>query len=148
MAGNAPSSAALTNIVTSLANAIAGNQASLGCAARQTAPIAFATPRGISAVKDHIDYTTKHGASHYKQGMKALGTPFNMKVSQAVIFEKELQDRARTMGWDKGTYNILKFTNRDSRQINLIVEYGQIDANMLKTGCELFILATSINSDK
>ena len=47
-----------------------------------------------------------------------------MKASQVVIFEKELQDSARTMGWDKGTQNILNFTNKDGRQISLIDEYG------------------------
>ena len=50
-----------------------------------------------------------------------------MKASQEVIFEKELQDRASMMGRDKGAQNILKFTNKDGRQISLIAEYGQID---------------------
>ena len=52
------------------------------------------------------------------------------------------------MGWDKGAQNISRFTNRDGRQISLIAEYGQIDADTLKTGCEPFILATGINADK
>ena len=69
-----------------------------------------------------------------------------MKAAQVVIFEKELQDRASMMGWDKGAQNILKFTNRDGRQISLIAEYSQIDAETLKTACETFI--TGINSDK
>ena len=91
---------------------------------------------------------TKHGASLYKQGTEALGTPFGMKASQVVISEKELQDRASMMGWDKGDQNILKFTNKDDRQISLIAEYGQIDAKTHKTGCKPFILDTGINADK
>ena len=50
------------------------------------------------------------------------------------------------MGWDKGAQNILTFTDRDSRQINLIAEYGQIDDETLKIACETF--TTGINSDK
>jgi hypothetical protein len=155
MAGNAPSNAelaqqiaALTAIVTNLANAIATNQAPPAAAAPPAATITFATSPGVAAVEELIDYTTKHGASLYEQGTKSLGTPFNMKASQVVIFEKELQDRASMMGWDQGAQNILKFTNKDGRQISLIAEYGQIDANTLKTGCEPFILDTGINSDK
>jgi hypothetical protein len=102
----------------------------------------------VAAVEELIDYTTKHGASLYEQGTKALRTPFSMKVSQVVIFEKELQDRASMVEWDKGAKNIIKFTNRGGRQISLIAEYGQIDADTLKTGCEPFILATGINADK
>ena len=69
-----------------------------------------------------------------------------MKAAQVVIFEKELQDRASMMGWDKGAQNLLKFINRDGRQISLIAEYGQIDAKTLKTACKTFI--SGINSDK
>ncbi len=50
------------------------------------------------------------------------------------------------MGWDRGTQNILKFTNRDGRQISLIAKYGQINAKTLKTACKTFI--SGINSDK
>ncbi len=59
-----------------------------------------------------------------------------MKAAQVAIFEEELQDSASMMGWDKGAQNILKFTNRDGRQISLIAEYGQIDAETLKTACD------------
>jgi hypothetical protein len=71
-----------------------------------------------------------------------------MKATQVVIFEKELQDRASMMGWDKGAQNIIGFTNRDGRRISLIAKYSQIDADTLKTGCKPFILATGINADK
>jgi hypothetical protein len=71
-----------------------------------------------------------------------------MKAAHVVIFEKELQDRASMMGWDKGAPNILKFTNKYSRQVSLIVTYGQIDADTFKTGFKPFILATGINADK
>jgi hypothetical protein len=60
--------------------------------------------------------------SLHEQGTKALGTPFSMKAAQVIIFEKELQDRTSMMGWDKGLQSILRFTNRDNRQISLIAE--------------------------
>ena len=134
--------------MTNLANAIAGNQAPPGNVVPQTSPISFATLPSMEAVNEHINYNSKHGASLNKQGAKALGTPFNMKTNQAVICEKELKDRASMMGWDKCTQNILKFTNRKGRQINLIAKYGQIDIGMLKTGYNLFNLTTGINSYK
>ena len=131
MAGNTPSNAelaqqitALTVIVTNLANAIAINQAPPAAAVPPAAAILFATSPRVATVKELIDYTTKHGANLCEQGTKAPGTPFSMTASQVVIFEKELQDRASMMGWDKGTQNILRVTNKDSRQISLIVEYG------------------------
>ena len=67
--------------------------------------VGFATSPGVVAVEELIGYTTKLGASLYKQGTKALVTPFSMKASQAVIFEKELADWASMMGWDKGMQN-------------------------------------------
>ncbi len=149
MAGNAPSNAelaqqiaALTAVVTNLANAIA-NQAPAPAVAPPAAAVTFATSPGVAAIEELIDYTTKHGASLYEQGTKALGTPFNMKSNQVVIFEKELQDRASMMGWDQGAQNILRFTNKDGRQISLIAEYGQIDAETLKTACNEFM--TGVN---
>jgi hypothetical protein len=64
-----------------------------------------------------------------------LGPPsaWRQQAAQVVIFEKELQDRASMMGWGKGAHNILRFTNKDGRQISLITESGQIDADILKT---------------
>ena len=137
MASNQPSNAelaqklqALTAIVTNLANTIAGNQPPQAAAAPLA--VTFATLPGIAAVEELIDYMTIHGANLYEQGTKALGIPFSMKASKVVIFEKELQDRASMMDWDKGAQNILKFTNKDGRQISLIVEYGQIDPKHLR----------------
>ena len=122
MADNAPLNAklvqqiaALTTVVTNSANAIADNLAPPAAITPPAAAASFATSPGV-AVKELINYTTKHGASLYEQGTKALGTPFSMKAAQVVIFEKELHDRTSMMGWDKGTYNILKYTNRDGRQ--------------------------------
>eukprot|EP00804_Cyclotella_cryptica_P000308 CCRYP_010230-RA/>CCRYP_010230-RA protein AED:0.47 eAED:0.47 QI:0/-1/0/1/-1/1/1/0/170 len=137
MAGNAPTNAelaeqiaALTAVVANLANAIAGNQAPPAAAAPPVTTVAFATSPGVAAVEELIDYTTKHGANLYEQGTKALGTPFSMKASQVVIFEKELQDRASMMGWDKGAQNILKFTNKDGRQISLIANTAKSMRNI------------------
>jgi len=136
MPGTTPSNAevaqqiaALATIVINLANAIAINQAPPAATIPPSAAILFATSPGVAAVEELIDYTTKQGASLYERGTKALGTPFSMKTSQVVICEQEVQDRASIMGWHKGAQNILKFTNRDSRQISLSAEYGQINAN-------------------
>ena len=62
-----------------------------------------------------------------------------MKASQVVIFEKDLADRARMTGWDKGMQNILKFTKKDGKIISIIAEYGKIDAKSLHTACGTFI---------
>jgi hypothetical protein len=93
MAGNVPSktdlaqqTAALTTIVSNLANSIASNQAPPAAAVPPTTTMAFATSPGMAAIKELIDYTMKHGASLYEQGTKALGTPFTMKASHVVIF--------------------------------------------------------------
>ncbi len=137
---------ALTTIVTNLADNIAGNQLPLTAAAPPT--IISATSPGMTALEELINYMTKYGANLYEQKSQALGTPFSMKASHVVIFEKELQDRAIMMGWDKGVQNILKFTNRDGRQISLIAKYSRIDAETFKTGCKPFIRTTGINADK
>jgi hypothetical protein len=132
-------------VVTNLANTIT-SQAPAATAAPPTAAVAFATSPGVAAIEELIDYTTKHGASLYEQGTKALGMPFSMKAIQVAIFKREFQDRASMMGWDQGTQNILQFTNKDNRQISIIAEYGQIDADTLRTACNDFM--TGINADK
>eukprot|EP00804_Cyclotella_cryptica_P009584 CCRYP_006287-RA/>CCRYP_006287-RA protein AED:0.39 eAED:0.39 QI:0/-1/0/1/-1/1/1/0/252 len=151
MAGNAPTNAelaeqiaALTAVVANLANAITGNQAPPAAAAPPVATVAFATSLA-AAVEELIIYTTKHGANMYEQGTKALGTPFSMKASQVVILKRTTR-QGKHDGLGQRPQNILKFTNKDSRQISLIAEYGQIDAETLKAACQTFI--TGINSDK
>ena len=42
------------------------------------------------------------------------------------------------MGWSEGTHPITKFNNASRQAINLIKEYGQIDAATLKTQCDPF----------
>jgi hypothetical protein len=61
--------------VTNLASAIAINQASPAAAVPPATTISFATSTGVAAVKELINYTTKHGASLYEQGTKLLGPP-------------------------------------------------------------------------
>ena len=92
--------------MTNLANSIAINQAPPAAAALSTAIVAFATSPGMAAVEELINYIIKHGASLYKQGTKAFRTLFSMKAAQVVIFEKEPQDRASIMRWDKGHLEI------------------------------------------
>ena len=43
------------------------------------------------------------------------------------------------MGWDNATQGIIKWTNADGTAIDLISQYGQIDAATLKTACEIFL---------
>ena len=43
------------------------------------------------------------------------------------------------MGWDNADQGIIKWTNADGAAIDLISQYGQIDAATLKTACEIFL---------
>ena len=52
------------------------------------------------AINKLINYTTKHGANLYKQGTKALGTPFSMKASKVVILcNVELEHQVFHFHW-------------------------------------------------
>jgi hypothetical protein len=69
MADNAPSNAelaqqiaALTAVVTNLANAMA-NQAPAAAVAPPATAVTSATSPGVAVIEELIDYTTKHGAS-------------------------------------------------------------------------------------
>ena len=62
-----------------------------------------------------------------------MGTVFSIKVGQVVVCKKELADRVSMLGGDKGMKNILKLTNRDSKNISLIAKYGRFDVKLLKT---------------
>ena len=105
MARNTPSNAelaqqiqALTNIVANLANSISAMTQDATPAAVAPTFVGFATSFRVAAVKELISFTTKHGISLYEQGTKALETPFRMKASHEVIFEKELSNGASMMG--------------------------------------------------
>lgn len=69
----------------------------------------------MATIEELTDYTIKNGASLYERGIKTHETHFIMKSSQVVFFEKELQDMASMMGWDKGAQTILKYINMNGR---------------------------------
>ncbi len=102
-------------------------------------------------VDDLINYSTKRGQLIYHQGCKALDDKaltngFNMIPNETVVFVKAFQCHADAMGWTKVTKQIMIFTNRDGKSINIIKNYGQIDEAMLKTACEQFCKAGEIDS--
>ena len=43
------------------------------------------------------------------------------------------------MGWENAAQGIIKWTNTDGTAIDMISQYGQIDAATLKTTCEIFL---------
>ena len=93
---------ALTAVVTNSAStiAIAGNQEEESppvAASLSAAAVAFETSPKVAAVKELVDYTTKHGASLYEQETKGLRAPFSMTFDQVFIFVKELTGRASMM---------------------------------------------------
>ena len=64
-----------------------------------------------------------------------------MSINQSVIFVEALHRKASQMGWNQGSKQITSFVNRDSKTIDIIKEYGQINEAMLKTQCEHFCKA-------
>ena len=46
------------------------------------------------------------------------------------------------MGWDNAAQVIIKWTNANGRSIDLISQYGQINAATIKTACEIFLTGT------
>jgi hypothetical protein len=102
-------------------------------------------PQTLGA-NDLINYSTKRGQLIYNQGCKALDDKaltngFNMIPNETVVFIEAFQRHANMMGWTKGTKQIMTFTNRDGKSIDIIKKYGQIDEATLKTACEQFCKA-------
>jgi hypothetical protein len=69
---------------------------------------------------------------------KALTNGFSMTPGKTVVFVEAFQCHADSMGWTKGTKQIMTFTNHDGKSIDIIKSYGQIDEATLKTACEQF----------
>ncbi len=69
-----------------------------------------------------------------------------MIPNETVILVEAFQRHADVMGWTKGTKQIMTFTNRDGKSIDIIKNYGQINEAMLKTACEQFCKAGEIDS--
>ncbi len=84
MACNAPSNAKVVQKIKLLVAAVlhstlAGNQEAPPAAkALFAAAVVFATSPGVAAVKELVNYTTKHGASLYEETV----APFGMIINQ------------------------------------------------------------------
>ncbi len=102
-------------------------------------------------INDLINCLTKRDQLIYNHGCaalddKALTNGFNMIPNETVVFVKAFQRHADAMGWTKGTKQIMTFTNRDGKSIDIIKNYGQIIKAVLKTACEQFCKAGEIDS--
>jgi hypothetical protein len=51
------------------------------------------------------------------------------------------------MGWNTGSKQITTFTNRSSKTVNIIKEYGQINELTLKTACKRFCKAGEVDAE-
>jgi hypothetical protein len=66
-----------------------------------------------------------------------------MKSSRtSVYYTTELQAKCVKMGWHMGTQQIINFTNATGSSINVLHQYGQIDAAMLQAQCKVFCKST------
>jgi hypothetical protein len=139
---------ALQAQVQALQNAAPAIQAAPAAAAT---PVVFPDMPQMLSVDDIINYSTKRGQLIYDHGCaalnnKALTNVFNMIPNKTVVFVEVLQRHADSMGWTKGTKQIMTITNCDGKSINIIKNYSQIDKATLKTACERFCKAGEIDS--
>jgi hypothetical protein len=70
-----------------------------------------------------------------------------MTPNQMVVFVESLTRRATTMGWNAGSKQITTFTNCSGKAVDIIKEYGQIDAVTLKTVCKCFCKAGEVDAE-
>ena len=114
--------------------------AAAGAAAAPAQPVQvqYAATPGVHQVEEIIDYSKKQGTTLFDQATRALTNLFDMKPNSTVVFIQAFKARCREMGWSEGTKNITKFTNLAGNTIDLIEQYGQIDAAALKVQCDRF----------
>eukprot|EP00970_Alexandrium_tamarense_P009757 scaffold1958_cov198-Alexandrium_tamarense.AAC.2 len=117
--------------------------AQVGASVAATAPTFALTP-GKVGVEAIINYSTKHGSSVYKESKAALPTALDLKGKGLVVFIQEFITRAQDAGWTQETMQVMKFNNADGT-VDLITEYGKIDAVTLKTQCDIFLLPRGAN---
>ena len=106
--------------------------AQVGASVAATAPTFALTP-GKVGVETIINYSTKHGSSVYKEYKAALLTAWDLKGKDPVVFIQEFITRAQDAGWTQETMQVMKFNNADGTPVDLITEYGKIDAVTMKT---------------
>ena len=129
------------NNVAALAQQQAQDIATLTAALNPGAAInaAFALSPGMANSDDLIDMTSKRGQSLYDTGIAALDTAFDLSFEKTTVFEAELTTKCNMMGWNSANQGILAFTDADNNDIQLIKEYGRIEAAALATQCDVFI---------
>jgi hypothetical protein len=64
----------------------------------------------------------------YDEGCKKLTAGVDMKSSETIKYITKLQAKCVKMGCHMGTQQIINYTNATGSTINVINQYGQIDA--------------------
>jgi hypothetical protein len=65
-----------------------------------------------------------------------------MKSNGTVVYITKLRAKCVKMGWHMGTQQIINFTNATGSTINVIHQYGQINAATLRAQCKVFYKST------
>ena len=102
------------------------------------APV-FALSPGTAAIDDLINYSTKHGIQLYKTGCSSLPTSFGMNATGVLLFQREMLDRVKAMGWDSAVQGVITFANADGDMINVITDFGRISHASILAGADRFI---------
>jgi hypothetical protein len=121
--------AQITTLATPVGGILAGSAA--GGGARAATPVVFAATPAMVNHQDLINYTTKVETMIYDKRCKKLTTEFDMKSNGTIVYITELQAKCIKMGWHMGTQQIINFTNAAGSTINVVRQYGQINAAML-----------------
>jgi hypothetical protein len=130
----------MTQLTNFSGGAVAGGTAGGGAGA--AAAVTFVATPVMANHQDLIDYMTKMGTIIYDDGCKKLTTEFDMKSSGTIVYTTKLQAKCVKMGWHMGTQQIINFTNAAGSTINIIYQYGQINADTLQAQCEVFCKST------
>jgi hypothetical protein len=133
-AENTTLTAANTTLTPQVVNLSGGTAAGVtaGGGAGAAAAVTFAATPAMVNHQDLIDYTMKVGTMVYDEGCKKLTTKFDMKSYGTVVYTTELQAKCIKMGWHMSTQQIINFTNPAGSTINIVHQYGQINAAMLQ----------------
>jgi len=153
MAAVVPSPAELQALILQLQSQVA--TLTLGAIPAGPAPatVVFADTPQLLYADDLIDYSTMtRGSSIYEQGCKTLDSKaltdcFGMTSDQTAVFVESLTRHATAMGWNAGSKQITRSTNRSGKDVDIIKEYGQIDEVILKTACECFCKAGKVDAE-
>ncbi len=127
--------------VAALGGGTAAGSAAGGGAGTAAPVILAATPAMVNH-QELINYTTKVGMMIHGKGCEKLITEFDMKSNGTMVYITKLQAKCIKMGWHMSTQKIVNFTNAAGSTINVIHQYGKIDAAMLQAQCEVFYKST------